>query len=121
MPAKRRVAAVESDSEAAGSQASKKARTAGDSEVEAEEASAPRASGSGTRGTQQSIREPVDVDEEDIDMNHDGPDEDDEKKFEEEHEEEIRLKVIGGPKGQGVSPLAACAKVYRCSPQVYRT
>lgn len=104
MPPKRRAAAVESDSEGGSSQASKRARTLGDNDVEVEDA--PQPSGSGTRGTQQRANEPIDVDEEDEDMGHAAPDEDDEKRFEEEHEEEIRRKVIGGHKGQGVSGRA---------------
>ena len=99
MPTKRRAVAVDSDAEDAGSQASKRARTAGGSDVE----DPPRAGGSGTRGAQTSGNEPINVDDLDEDMAQEAPDEDDEKRFEEEHEEAIRKKVIGGPKASGVS------------------
>ena len=101
MAIKRRVA--ESDSEVGPSQAStsKRARTIEeDSDVEVE------ASGSGTKlqGKQKASEAmSVEVDEDEEDVQQVAPDADEEKRFEQEHEDAIRERVFGGHKGPGVS------------------
>ncbi|KAI0682435.1 P-loop containing nucleoside triphosphate hydrolase protein [Cytidiella melzeri] len=98
MPAKRRAAAVESDSEVGGSQSSKRARNAEESAVETNEASQANRN---ARGRKAAASEPIDLDEDDEYIQQDAPDEDEEKRFEQEHEDAIRAKVMGGRKGQG--------------------
>ncbi len=93
MAIKRR-AVSEADTEIEGSQASKRIRTGGDDDVEVNDA--PEASGSRSAA--------VELDEDDADIQQVAPDADEEKRFEQEHEDAIREQVFNkGNKGQGVS------------------
>jgi structural maintenance of chromosomes protein 6 len=100
MPTKRRAASVETDSEVDASQPQKRARTAEDSEVEINDA--PQASGSRSSGDKKRGDIPIEIDEDEEEIRQDVPDEDEEKRFEREHEDAIRAKVYSGHRGLGV-------------------
>ena len=100
MAVKRR-AAADSDTEEGGSQAQKRARVQGDSDIEVDDA--PQASGSRSTQRKQKASEAADVDEDEDDIQQVAPDADEEKRFEQEHEDAIRERVFGGHRGQGVS------------------
>ncbi|KAI0338901.1 P-loop containing nucleoside triphosphate hydrolase protein [Trametopsis cervina] len=96
---KRRAVAAESDSEPGSSQGSAPKRPRTDN---ARGDDQPRASGSGNGRGQEAITEPILLEEYDDEIDEVAPDEDEEKRFEQEHEDAIRAKVFGGHKGQGI-------------------
>ncbi|EKM51961.1 uncharacterized protein PHACADRAFT_102496 [Phanerochaete carnosa HHB-10118-sp] len=100
MPSKRRAVTVDSDTEADVSQTSKRARTGG------ENREVPVATTSRTRSRRgedggEDNDEPIVVDEEEDVQEDFPPNADDEKKFEEQHEELIRAKVMNQNKHLG--------------------
>ena len=96
---KRRATASESDSEAEQPQAPKRARINGHSE----DATAPRASGS-RHANGADNDEPLVVDDEE-EVEQEAPDAEQEKKFEEQHENDIRAKIMNTNKVTGVCIL----------------
>ncbi|KAI0084778.1 P-loop containing nucleoside triphosphate hydrolase protein [Irpex rosettiformis] len=98
MAIKRRVV-EESDSEVGGSQVAKRPRVRESNNVEVN--GLPVASGSHTVQDKQKPSEVIDVEEEDEDIQQMAPDADEEKRFEQEHEDAIRERVFSGQKGQG--------------------
>lgn len=107
MAVKRRVA-VDSDTEEGGSQFQKRARVQSDSDIEVDDA--PQASGSTQR--KQKASETADVDEDEEDIQQVAPDADEEKRFEQEHEDAIRERVFGGHRGQGVSEHSTISGIH---------
>ena len=99
MPPKRRAVTVESDTEVDEAHASKRARTGDDKKV----ATTSKTKSRRAEDDAEDGEEPIVVDE-DEDIHEDiAPTADDEKKFEEQHEELIRAKVMSQNKHQGVS------------------
>ena len=95
--AKRRAAPADSDSESDQPQPPKRARTNGHSQGPA----VPRASGSRTANRGADNDEPLEIeDEEEVDQA--APDAEQEKEFEEQHEDDIREKIMNTNKTTGV-------------------
>lgn len=90
------MAEVDEGSEVEASQASKRARTAEDSDVELNERAQP------SERPKPNGQQAEDAEDDEV-VEQVKPEEWEEDEFEKKHEDAIREKVFAGPKGQGVS------------------